>query len=186
MAYAIQQQAPFARSYSAGVSIAGACLLVYAVILILTAPLEANWLLLSAVTILAVSRIRFRIPGKTGDVTLSGTFYFVSFLLYGLMPAVALAAADAGISSLFHKDKRKLAPFKMSVAGISMFFSGGLVNLLLAPPDYLKADMGTLGAAAGLLALGYCAIHSAMFSVGAEFVTAWKEGFLWASAPWEQ
>lgn len=183
MEYAIRQEAPFARSYTAAVSVVGACLAAYGLILVLTAPLDANWLLLSAVTILAVSRMGFRIPGKDSNVTLSGTFYFVSFLIYGLMPSVVLAGADAAVSSITDSEKRRLAPFNMSVASLSMFLSGGLVNLLVGNSNYLRADIGTLIVAAGLVSLGYCAVSSALFSVGMEFVATWKEWFLWASAP---
>lgn len=184
MEYAIQRQEPaFAKPYTIGVSLAGASLFIYAVLLVAGAPLDTNWLLLCAVTVLAISRIGFRIPGKTNKVTLSGAFYFISFLLYGLMPSVVLVGVDAAVSSAIEKERRKLIGFEVGVASLSLFLSGGLVSLLLPDENYLKADLVTLITGAVLLGLGYFATNSALVSFGAEFAAAWKESFLWASAP---
>lgn len=183
MEYVIEQENAFGKPYTIGVSVVGAALFVYALVLVLGAPLDTTWLLLCAVTLLAVSRIRFRIPGKTGKVALSSAFYFISFFLYGLMPSVVLAGMDAAVSSMIEKERRKLTLFDLSVGSLSIFFSGGLVSLLLQDPPYLKADVAMLVVAAGILGLGYSATNSVLVSVGAEFAGAWKESFLWSSAP---
>src|SRR6185503_15097822 len=69
--------------FMSAVSAAGLCIFVCATVVVVTGSMSLEWVLLSLVTTLVVSRTSVRIPKTDSTVTLDDTFIYLSFLLYG-------------------------------------------------------------------------------------------------------
>src|ERR1051325_8603813 len=64
--------------------------------------IDREWVLLSLVTVILISRIDIRLPKSSSAITLSDTFIFTSVLLYGVPLSVLLAGIEAAPHSLTH------------------------------------------------------------------------------------
>ena len=91
------------------VSAAGLCIFAYAMFVLVTGSMSLEWVLLSLVTTLVVSRTSVRIPKTDSTVTLDDTFIYLSFLLYGVWPSVVLAGVNAIICSLRYNNRKRVA-----------------------------------------------------------------------------
>ena len=77
------------------VSTIGLAIFAYSSFIVVSSPFNIQWILLSLVTILVVSRTDIHIPKLSNTVTLDDTFIYVAALLYGVEPAVVLAGINA-------------------------------------------------------------------------------------------
>lgn len=169
------------------VSLIGFCVFAYAVYQAISGALAPQWILLSLVTILVISRIDITLPKSSSAITLSDTFIFASILLYGVPLSVVLAGVEATVNSLTHKDTRKLAMFNAGVTSLSIFVAGTCVELIFGNFQTMSGSFAVLLPAALLLALIHFVINSSLvglitsFRGQAYFFTIWKNSLLWAS-----
>ena len=125
---------------------------------LLSDPVDADWLLLAAVTMLVVSRLDDRLGGPRA-IAVADCFFLVSLLVYGLWPAVVLAGATGAFSCVHYKDRRRLILFDAGVKGLSILAAGLVVGALFGDLTVLKAaSIWDVLPAAGLAALVYCGI----------------------------
>jgi hypothetical protein len=99
-------ESPASKIFINVVSAIGLCVFAYS-LLGATSKFNAEWLLLSLVTLLVVARTDIQIPKIPSTVTLDDTFIYISVLLYGVAPSVALAGINAIICSLHYPNKRR-------------------------------------------------------------------------------
>jgi diguanylate cyclase (GGDEF)-like protein/putative nucleotidyltransferase with HDIG domain len=169
------------------VSVVGLIVFAYSAFALALHPINFEWILLSLVTILMVSRIDIGIPKARNAVTLSETFIFTSVLLYGIHPSVVLAGLDVAVCALGFKERRRMVVFNAAAMSLSIFVSSATVTAAFGEPRSLASDPGTLILAAGMLGLIHLALHSGMVSVAdaikksRSVVETWKESFLWTS-----
>ncbi|PYP86451.1 MAG: hypothetical protein DMF61_13280 [Blastocatellia bacterium AA13] len=169
------------------VSAAGLGTFVYSLLQVVATRPRVEWLLLSAVTILVISRTDIKIPKISGTVTVSDTFLFISILLYGIHPSVVLAGVDAAICSLHYKNKKRVVPFNIAVMSLSIFLSGSTATFLFGDLTKLSHDLGQLILAGGSLALLQYLLNTGLVSavnslrLSQNPFKMWADSFLWAS-----
>jgi diguanylate cyclase (GGDEF)-like protein/putative nucleotidyltransferase with HDIG domain len=167
------------------VSLLGLCVFARSVYVVAISDFNLQWLLLSMVTLLVVSRTDIHIPKIPSTVTLDDTFIYISVLLYGVQPSIALAGLNAIICSLHYPNKRRVVPFNAAVMSLSVYASSTLVTQVFGSPGQM--DLGRLILAAESLALVHYVLNSGMVSVvgalrnGRNVLQTWQESFLWTS-----
>jgi len=171
--------------FMSAVSAAGLCVFVYAMVVLVTGSMSLEWVLLSLVTTLVVSRTAVRIPKTDSTVTLDDTFIYLSFLLYGVWPSVVLAGVNAIICSLRYNNRKRVATFNAGVMSLSVFLSGWVVTEAFGNPAALASDLSRLILAAESLALIHYALNSTLVGAVSAFrnrqslAVTWRESFLW-------
>jgi diguanylate cyclase (GGDEF)-like protein/putative nucleotidyltransferase with HDIG domain len=171
--------------FMSAVSAAGLCVFVYALFVVVTGSPSLEWILLSLVTTLVVSRTSVRIPKTESTVTLDDTFIYLSFLLYGVWPSVVLAGVNAIVCSLRYSNRKRVATFNAGVMSLSVFLSGWVVTEAFGNPAALASDLSRLILAAESLALIHYALNSTLVSAVSAFrnrqslAVTWRESFLW-------
>lgn len=169
------------------VSLIGLLLFAGAVYSVATSPINPEWILLSLVTVILISRIDIGIPKIYSTITISDAFLFTSILLYGPMPSVVLAGVDAAVCSLSYKNKQRVLPFNMAVMSLSVFISSTLVANIYGELNPEQADLTKLFVTAGTLALFHYILNSGLVSIVASIrkrqnvIKTWKESYLWTS-----
>lgn len=167
------------------VSAAGLCIFVCALFRVVTGAPSLEWILLSLVTTLVVSRTSVSIPKTDGTVTLDDTFIYISVLLYGVWPSVVLAAVNAILCSLRYTNRKRVAAFNAGAMSLSVFASSSLIAAVFGNPTELAPDISRLILAAESLALVHYALNSVMMSTVAalrsrrSIIFTWRESFLW-------
>ncbi|HWN98100.1 MAG TPA: diguanylate cyclase [Blastocatellia bacterium] len=167
------------------VSVVGLCVFSRSLYVVALDDFNLQWLLLSMVTLLVVSRTDIHIPKIPSTVTLDDTFIYISVLLYGVQHSIALAGLNAIVCSLHYPNKRRVVPFNAAVMSLSVYASSTLVTQLFGSPG--EMDLGRLILAAETLALVHYVLNSGMVSVvgalrnGRNVFQTWQESFLWTS-----
>ncbi len=175
------------RLFIIAVSVIGLSLFAYSTIVVITSPLNFEWVLLSLVTVMLVSRIDIDIPRTTSTVTITDAFIFISVLLYGTHHSVLLAGFDAAICSLHYKNKQRVLPFNVAVMSMSVFASSTLTRLAYGNAISTASDLDTLFMAAATLALIHFILNSGIVSIVMALRRrqgvgkTWKDSFLWTS-----
>jgi diguanylate cyclase (GGDEF)-like protein/putative nucleotidyltransferase with HDIG domain len=173
--------------FTVTVSIVGLLIFAYSVIEMGRSTVNFEWVLLSLVTIMLVSRIDISIPRTTSTVTLSDTFIFISLLLYGTHASVVLAGLDAAVCTLHLKNRRKIIWFNAGVMSLSVFVAGSAGSAVFGDLRALVFNMDRLCMAAGMMALVHYILNSGLMSVvtalkhGHSLIKTWKNSFLWTS-----
>jgi diguanylate cyclase (GGDEF)-like protein/putative nucleotidyltransferase with HDIG domain len=150
-------------------------------------PINFEWIILSLVTILMVSRIDIGIHKGRSAVTLSDTFIFISMLLYGTHASVVLAGLDAAVCALLFKERRRMILFNGAAMSMSIFAASSTVTLMFGELRPLAAEPARLVLAAGMLALIHLVLISGTMSVASSqknalsLIDGWKASFLWTS-----
>jgi diguanylate cyclase (GGDEF)-like protein/putative nucleotidyltransferase with HDIG domain len=178
---------PASKLFIGVVSAIGLCVFAYALYGVAAGQLKTEWLMLSLVALVVVSRTDIQIPKIPSTVTLDDTFIYISVLLYGVAPSVALAGVSAIICSLHYPNKRKVIPFNTAVMSISVFISATVVTRLFGSPGEMGSDLGRLLLFAEVLALMHYAVNSGLVSVVSalrrrqNLFKTWQDSFLWTS-----
>jgi len=169
------------------VSAVGLMVFVYAGFVLAFRPINFEWILLTLVTVLLVSRLDIGIPKARTAVTLSDTFVFISVLLYGTYASVILAGLDAAACAIQFRERRRMMLFNVAAMSLSIFAASSAVSLTLGDLEPLAADPGRLIVAAAILAFVHLVLSSGAMSVTSAqetprpLIEKWKESFIWAS-----
>jgi len=169
------------------VSAVGLMVFVYAGFVLAFRPINFEWILLTLVTVLLVSRLDIGIPKARTAVTLSDTFVFISVLLYGTYASVILAGLDAAACAIQFRERRRMILFNVAAMSLSIFAASSAVSLTLGDLEPLAADPGRLIVAAAILAFVHLVLSSGAMSVTSAqetprpLIEKWKESFIWAS-----
>ena len=169
------------------VSVVGAMAFVYSAVAAAFQPINFEWILLSLVTVLMVSRIDIGIPKARSAVTLSDTFILISVLLYGTHPSVLLAGLEAVACAVQMKERRRTILFNGSAMSLSIFVASSAVVLAFGELRTLGSDPGKFVLAVGMLGLIHLILSSGFMSAAGAIqeerplIGKWKESFLWMS-----
>ncbi len=169
------------------VSVIGLMIFAYAGCALAFRPINFEWILLSLVTVLMVSRIDIGIHKGSSAVTLSDTFIFISMLLYGTHASVVLAGLDAAVCALLFKERRRMILFNGAAMSMSIFAASSTVTLMFGELRPLASEPARLVLAAGMLALIHLVLISGTMSVASSqknalsLIESWKASFLWTS-----
>jgi diguanylate cyclase (GGDEF)-like protein/putative nucleotidyltransferase with HDIG domain len=176
-----------AKLFRMAVSATGLYVFAYSFYNVITTDINADWCLLSLVTILVVSRIDIKIPRSAITITLSDMFIFTSLLLFGVHHSVVLAGADAALCSLRFKNRQKLIPFNAALMSFSVYLSGELATRIFGSIAGQGADAQRLLSIAGTLSLTHYAVNSSILNLAIalkhkrKVIENWREFFLWTS-----
>ena len=176
-----------AKALSIAITVLGVLAFAVSALSVAAEPLDIQWILLSLVTILLVSRVDIGIPKRAGIITTSETFLFISILLYGTYPSVVLAGVDAAICKLLDRGKNKAVWFNVWVVSLAMFISGSVVTLVFGDATLSVRDLPTLLLKAAMLAVLYyllnAGIAGALRRFRSEVAAAAdsRDSFLWTS-----
>ncbi|MBC7929578.1 MAG: hypothetical protein H7Z38_03325, partial [Rubrivivax sp.] len=132
----------FSNIYRWMVTAVGGLVCAYAAARLSPAALDLRFLVLVICTLGFGSRLTVRIPRVSGEVSVSDTFIFITLLLYGVEPAVLLAAVEAMLSSSRFSRRKVTVFFNGAVMAVSTllaarsleFFFGRVTDLRLG--DY--------------------------------------------------
>ena len=169
------------------VSIVGLMVFVYSGCALAFSTINFEWILLSLVTILMVSRIDIGIQKAKSAVTLSLAFIFISVLLYGTYASVVLAAVDGAVCALQFKQRRRMILLNGAAMSLSVFAASSTATIAFGDLRPLVSEPGRLVLAAGLVALIHLILTSGIISVASAQENArplrdtWKETSLWTS-----
>jgi len=169
------------------VSVGGLMVFAYSGCALAFGLINIEWILLSLVTILMVSRIDIGIRKGRSAVTLSDTFIFISMLLYGTHASVVLAGLDAAVCALLSRERRRMILFNGAAMSMSIFAASSMVTLAFGELRPLASEPGRLVLAGGMLALIHLVLISGTMSVASaqknarSLIDSWKESFLWTS-----
>jgi diguanylate cyclase (GGDEF)-like protein/putative nucleotidyltransferase with HDIG domain len=172
------------------VSIAALPVLGYALWRLIDSPLDSDYLLFGIVTVLVASRLNVGAANGPKTLTVSDCFILVSLLLYGIWPAVLLAAIEAAFAVLHYKDRRKLIPFEAGRKVLFVFVSGLVAQVLFGTLGHTGLSMPLMFGAAGLTTLIYCVLSAVMSNIAepAEHqppaLVSGSESVLWWSISW--
>ncbi|MFL6466635.1 MAG: putative bifunctional diguanylate cyclase/phosphodiesterase [Pyrinomonadaceae bacterium] len=107
------------RGYMVSVVLSGTICVLFALINVPVATLDLQFLVLVALTIGFGSQISLQIPRFKSHISVSDTFIFLTFLLYGGECAIVLAAAEALVSSWRFCTKKITILFNAAAMAIS-------------------------------------------------------------------
>jgi diguanylate cyclase (GGDEF)-like protein/putative nucleotidyltransferase with HDIG domain len=175
------------NDFTITVSAVGLLVFVYSAFELAQGSVSFEWVLLSLVTILLVSRVDIGIPRTRSTVTLSDTFIFISVLLYGTYASVVLAGLDAAVCTLHLKNRLKIIWFNAGVMSLSVFIASSALTFVFGNLETPGLDMDRLFMSAGLLALIHYILNSGLISIvaalrqGHGLLRTWKNSYLWTS-----
>ena len=176
-----------ASLFMIAVSVVGLMVFGYSAFALAFHDINVEWMALTLVTLLMVSRIDIGLPKARRAVTLSETFIFISVLLYGIHASVVLAGLDVAACTLGFKERRRMILFNAAAMSLSIFVSSATVTLTFGDQKSLASDPGTLVLAAGMLGLIHLVLNSGIMSTaiairnGRSVIEMWKESFPWTA-----
>lgn len=167
----------------------GGLALVYSALRLNFAALNLHFAVLMGMTLLLGSRIIVPIPHFSSQISVSDTFVFLIFWIYGGEAALIVASLEAALSTLRFSRKWRTVFFNWGGSALSVFVTSKLLEVLfgnvsLLPNQPLSA---TFIAAICTMALVHYASNSGIVAAGAAlktnqpFWTTWNKHYLWTS-----
>ena len=179
------------QAYVASVVAAGGGAIVYSVHDLYAHPVDPQWLLLAALTLLSGS-ITVKIPSVAATLSVSEAFVFTSVLMFGPSAGTTTAALDGLIISLWLQ--RKGQPiyrvlFNATAPALSLWTAAHLFFLLAgdAPLAVTYEPLSSLLIPLALFTAAYFLLNSTLIAVaigleqGLSALSVWRENFLWLS-----
>lgn len=179
------------RAFVVGVSAVGLAVAVYSVAQLLIQPVNFQWLILAALTLLT-GTFTVRMPGVTAHLSVSDTFVFASVLLFGPAAGTITALLDALIISL-RLGHIGHAPFRVifNVAAVALAtrVSGEVFFAVAGVPPYSiePSPLGQVLFPLFLFTISYFLLNSWLVTValalqtGKDAYSIWRDNFLWLS-----
>lgn len=133
------------------VTVVGLFVFAYAAWSLAVDGFQLEYICLSLVTLVMVSRIDIGIHKTESSLSLSDTFVFISVVLYGVPAAVVLAGANAWTQALQSRQESKHLFLKPALMSLSIFASGEAMRLTFDGVDRLGSRLDELGMAVALL-----------------------------------
>src|SRR5215831_2405780 len=147
-----------------------------------------EWILLSLVTVLMVSRIDIGFRKSRNAVAISDAFIFISVLLYGTYASAVLAGLDGIACAVQSKERRRLVLFNGALMSLSIFTASTAVSFTLGESGPLAAgDPIRMVLATGMLSVLHLSVLSGLRSLTSpreddrSYFSSWKQTFVWTS-----
>jgi signal transduction histidine kinase/ActR/RegA family two-component response regulator len=150
---------------------------------------DTGLMLLAAVTVFLSARVQIQIPHKSGNITISDTFIFLTMLLYGGGPATLLAAVESAYSSHRFGGTAKTIAFNSAQMLTSTFVTATVMGRIFGPPELLPMsdNLGRFLSAICVMAVVQYLTNSWLASVymavmrGLKIAQTWTRYYLWSS-----
>lgn len=178
-----------ASIYLWGTIVSGGLIYLFAAYRLDPNPLNLQFLVIAALTLLLGSRMSIRIPHFDSQISVSDTFIFLTLLLYGYEAAILLAATEALVSSFRFCRKWPTILFNGACAAWAACLTS--LSLHFAFGDVVATGTGSLSAkflaAVAVMALIQYISNSGMVAVcgalqaGRPIWQTWKKHYLWTS-----
>ena len=151
--------------------------------------IDLHLLILVVMTVTIGVRIIVPIPRFSSQISVSDTFVFLIFWLYGGDAALIVASTEAVLSSLRFSKKWRTVFFNWGGSALSVFVTSGLLRLLFGNINILpkQAFSATFLAAICTMALLHYVSNSGIVAIGAALKTnqplwtTWRKHYLWTS-----
>jgi diguanylate cyclase (GGDEF)-like protein/PAS domain S-box-containing protein len=149
--------------------------------------LDSQFAALALITLLIGSRITIKIPGASGQISVSDTFIFLAMLMVGVEGAVVLAAAEALSSSIRFSKQAKVLFFNVGVMALSTFLTASVVYTLFPDLSLREGFTPNLIVALCVMALVQYMLNSWLIAVSVALAArqtvwhSWRTTFLWTS-----
>jgi signal transduction histidine kinase/CheY-like chemotaxis protein len=153
------------------------------------AQFDSHFVVLVGMALLLTSRITIPIPRFSSKISVSDTFVFLVLLLYGGAAAVVVGALEAFLSSLRFSSRPRIVIFNWASAGVSIFITSSVLELICGSVLALRDKPLTAGFAAAIctMALTHYISNSGIVAIGAALKTdepiwqTWRRHYLWTS-----
>ncbi|MFN2501220.1 MAG: PAS domain S-box protein [Pyrinomonadaceae bacterium] len=150
---------------------------------------DRRFLFLAIVTVFVGSHIGIEFSRHKIQITVSDTFVFLTFLLFGCEAAVLVAAAEAFYSSFRFSKLWRTRLFNSALLACATFSSGSVVTLVFGPPAEMLSAPLTSKLLTAVFVLACCQyfFNSSIAAIRESLKTrqqlwrTWKDHFLWAS-----
>ena len=167
----------------------GILVFVYSCIRLNVAQFDAHFAVLVGMALLLTSRITIPIPRFSSKISVSDTFVFLILLLYGGAAAVVVGSLEALLSSLRFSRRRVTLVFNWAAAGVSIFITSSVLQLIYGSVLALRVKPLTSGFAAAIctMALTHYVSNSGIVGIGAALKSdepiwqTWRRHYLWTS-----
>ena len=167
----------------------GGLALIYSATQLNFSALNLHFAVLMGMTLILGSRIIVPIPRFSSQISVSDTFVFLIFWIYGGEAALIVASLEAALSTLRFSRKWRTVCFNWGGSALSVFVTSNILHLLfgnvsLLPNQPLSA---TFIAAVCTMALVHYASNSGIVAAGAalktnqRFWATWNKHYLWTS-----
>lgn len=177
-----------ARWYVVTVAALGSGVLLAAIVVLTSAPLDARWYVLAALTLVTGS-VTVKVPSATATLSVSEAFVFSAVILFGWPGGTVVAALEGLVISLWLQRRNQptyRAIFNAAAPALSIFVASWVYKTLGAPP----ADDPGFRVTQILLPLcgfatTYFLANTALIAFaialeqGLSAVDVWKKNFMW-------
>jgi len=174
-----------ARLFMVIASVVGLMVFIYSAFSLALGQINFDWVLLTLVTVLMVTRVDIGIAKAGSPVTLAETFVFLAALMFGTHAAVVLAGLEATTRTIHFKDRRGTTIFNAAAMSISIFVASTAMTLTFGNVQPLNADLSRLALSAAMLGLIHFALSSTITSAAdalnnaRSVAAAWKDSSVW-------
>jgi putative nucleotidyltransferase with HDIG domain len=175
-----------AQAYIALVVITGMFVVAASAYDLITQPLEPEWLILAALTLLTGS-FSIKLPSVSARISVSEAFVFAAVLMFGPSASTIIVALDAIILTTWSKRaaRSKLrALFNVCAGATAIWLAAHLFRLLL-PHIPAEPQLEQLLAPVLVLAASYFVVNSSLVAIAVSFeepgtpLSVWKNNFAW-------
>ena len=167
----------------------GGLALLYAATRLNLGALNLHFAFLTGMTLILGSRIIVPIPRFSSQISVSDTFVFLIFWLYGGEAAMIVASLEAAISTMRFSSKKRTVFFNWGGSALSVFVTSNFLHLLFGNVSALPNQpiSATFIGAICTMALVHYATNSGIVAAGSAlktnqpFWTTWNKHYLWTS-----
>ncbi len=152
-----------------------------------THSIDWDWIVLSLITVLLISRAEIKLVKTSSAMTLADTIILATVLLYGTSAAVALAGIDNLIRVSQKKNKNREGVFHAASMNISFFISGHALTALEGRLRIDQLSWEQLAFATAIIGLIHLLTYSGLtilfitFRRGFAFLLRWKDLAVWTA-----
>ena len=167
---------------------AGSGALAHAAYTVPYGQLDFRFLLLFLLTVVISSRVAIKIPRANTTITVSDSFVFLTFLLYGPEAAIIVAAAD-GLSSGLHLSRRTITVlFNAGAMACAIFITGAIARFIFGTSFNLRTEpYSTTLILLCVVAVTHYLAHTWLVTIclasksGQSLWESWTKHYLWSS-----
>jgi putative nucleotidyltransferase with HDIG domain len=176
-----------AKTYVAGVVVAGLVALAQSAVTITSSPPPRAWVILAALTLLTGS-LTLKVPTISARLSISEVFVFAAVLWFGPSVATFIVALDTLVGTLWlrgHNRSTIRALFNLSAGVSAIWIASHLFELVASGPGHGRPAIEDLLLPVTLLGVTYFGINSFLIAAALSFerevspIELWRRNFLW-------
>jgi diguanylate cyclase (GGDEF)-like protein/putative nucleotidyltransferase with HDIG domain len=152
-----------------------------------THSVDWDWVLLSLITLLLISRVEIKLVKTSSAMTLADIIILASVLLYGTSAAVTLTGIDSLIRIFQKKHKNREGLFNAASVCLSFFIAGQALEAIQGKLKVEHMSWEQIAFATAILGSIHLLVYSGLSSlfitlrVGFAFLLKWKDLAIWTA-----